>query len=298
MDAKEQVVEYVETRELKPYKNNPRKNQKAVDAVAASIEAYGFRNPIIINKDNVIINGHTRLKAAIKLGLHSVPCIRTEDLPEEKQNEFRLIDNKTSEYASWDAEKLQDELLTMDLSGLSFNFDFSSDAKKTKAWEQTKKLCDLKDAVGLHKAMDTFYASLFKTGKAGKPLDALKIEGNVPLFSTTAADYVFRTLGNVDKGDWGLVTTPRRRHATGFHFATAVCEDLAQIVKIPFYKDFVTAKNRDRINPRFEYKTWPEERNLILYDDILTTGVTVNRVRGELLEHGYTVMTLISIDNH
>ena len=85
--------------ELKEYENNPRNNDSAVDAVAESIKNFGFRVPIIIDKDNVIVTGHTRRKAAEKLGLEVVPCIVADDMTEEQIKAFRLVDNKVSEFA-------------------------------------------------------------------------------------------------------------------------------------------------------------------------------------------------------
>ena len=81
--------------DLIPYINNPRINDKAVDKVAASIKEFGFKNPIIIDKGNVIIAGHTRLKAAKKLGLEEIPTIKAEDLTDEQVKAYRLVDNKT-----------------------------------------------------------------------------------------------------------------------------------------------------------------------------------------------------------
>lgn len=104
-----QIVEMKVT-DLVPYENNPRKNDGAVDAVANSIRAFGFKVPIIVDKENVIVAGHTRLKAAEKLGLEKVPVIRADDLTEEQVNAFRLADNKTSELAEWDFDKLSEEM--------------------------------------------------------------------------------------------------------------------------------------------------------------------------------------------
>lgn len=98
---------------LKPYPNNPRKNDKAVDAVAASIREFGFKVPIITDKDGVIIAGHTRLKAAEKLGLETVPVIVASDLTEEQAKALRLADNKTAELAEWDPDLLLKELSEM-----------------------------------------------------------------------------------------------------------------------------------------------------------------------------------------
>ena len=110
--------------ELTPYANNPRKNEKAVDAVAASIKEFGFKNPIIIDREGVIVAGHTRLSAAKKLGLEKVPCIMADDLTEEQIKAFRLADNKTAELAEWDEELLAEELAALqDVDMAAFGFD-------------------------------------------------------------------------------------------------------------------------------------------------------------------------------
>ena len=119
-------IEYLSTDELIPYANNPRNNDDAVDYVANSINAFGFKNPIVVDKDNIVVCGHTRLKAAKKLGIKEVPCIRADDLTEEQIDAYRLTDNKVSEIASWDFEKLEIELESIsgiDMSDFNFNFD-------------------------------------------------------------------------------------------------------------------------------------------------------------------------------
>ena len=96
--------------EITPYENNPRINDNAVDKVAASINEFGFNSPIVIDKNNVIINGHTRYKAAIKLGLTEVPVIKVENLSDKQIKAYRIADNKTSEYSEWDFDKLIEEI--------------------------------------------------------------------------------------------------------------------------------------------------------------------------------------------
>jgi DNA modification methylase len=114
--------------ELKEYENNPRNNEAAIDAVAKSIEEFGFKVPIVITKDDVIIAGHTRLKASLKLGLATVPCIVADDLTEGQIKAFRLADNKTAELASWDFSKLEDELASIEMDMTQFGFeDLESD---------------------------------------------------------------------------------------------------------------------------------------------------------------------------
>lgn len=109
--------------ELSAYENNPRNNDAAVEAVASSIRTFGFKVPIIITKDNVIVAGHTRLKASLKLGLTSVPCIVADDLNEEQIKAFRLADNKTAELATWDFGKLEEELSHIEMDMSQFGFE-------------------------------------------------------------------------------------------------------------------------------------------------------------------------------
>lgn len=109
--------------ELREYENNPRNNENAVAAVAASIKEFGFKVPIVIDAAGVIIAGHTRAKAAAELGLATVPCIVADDLTDEQIRAFRLADNKTGELAGWDFEKLEAELAQlseMDMSEFGF----------------------------------------------------------------------------------------------------------------------------------------------------------------------------------
>lgn len=96
--------------EIKPYENNPRNNDEAVKYVAESIKQFGFKVPMVIDADGVIVAGHTRFKAAKELGMTEVPCIIADDLTEEQVKAFRLADNKVGEIATWDFELLHLEL--------------------------------------------------------------------------------------------------------------------------------------------------------------------------------------------
>lgn len=101
---------YMKLEEIKPYENNPRHNDGAVKAVAESIRNFGFNQPIVVDKNNVIIVGHTRWKAAKQLGLQEVPVLKADNLTDEQANAYRLADNKTGELAEWNFEKLEEEL--------------------------------------------------------------------------------------------------------------------------------------------------------------------------------------------
>lgn len=117
-------IEEMRVADLIPYENNPRKNDEAVEAVAASIKEFGFKVPIIVDADNVIIAGHTRLKAAQLLGMETVPVIRADDLTDEQVKAFRLADNKTAELAGWDFTALEAEMEELaDFDMERFGFD-------------------------------------------------------------------------------------------------------------------------------------------------------------------------------
>lgn len=107
-----------------PYERNPRKNDGAVEAVAASIREFGFKVPIVVDSANVIVTGHTRHKAARKLGLTECPCIRADDLTPEQVRAYRLADNKVAELAEWDFDLLAAELAELpDFEMEEFGFD-------------------------------------------------------------------------------------------------------------------------------------------------------------------------------
>lgn len=122
---KEMKIEYKKIEDIIPYENNPRKNEEAVDYVANSIKEFGFKVPIIIDSENVIVTGHTRLKAAEKLGLKQVPVIKADDLTEDQIKAFRIADNKVGEFSSWDLDKLNLELedINLDMSEFGFTED-------------------------------------------------------------------------------------------------------------------------------------------------------------------------------
>lgn len=101
------------TADLKPYPQNPRINDQAVDAVAESIKQFGFRQPIVVDAENIVIVGHTRLKAAVKLGIEEVP-VHVADLPPEKARAYRIADNATAARSDWDHELLPLELRALE----------------------------------------------------------------------------------------------------------------------------------------------------------------------------------------
>lgn len=116
-------IKYIPINDIKPYKNNPRLNEDAIPYVMNSIKEFGFKNPIILDNNNVIVAGHTRLESAKRLDMKEVPVIYADDLTEEQIKAFRLADNKVAEKSMWDYTKLDEELdsiLNIDMSMFDF----------------------------------------------------------------------------------------------------------------------------------------------------------------------------------
>lgn len=117
-------VKYVPIGDVRPYEDNPRRNDGAVQAVANSLREFGWRQPIVVDADGTIIAGHTRYKAALELGMTDVPVVVASDLTPEQCSAYRLADNRVGELAEWDSKLLAQELDGLaDLDMSAFGFD-------------------------------------------------------------------------------------------------------------------------------------------------------------------------------
>lgn len=116
-------IKQVPIKDLKMYENNPRNNAESVEQVADSIKNFGFNVPMVIDTNNVIVTGHTRYKAAQKLGIETVPCIVADHLTPQEVKAFRLADNKVGEKSMWDYEKLEQELSEISMDMTQFGFE-------------------------------------------------------------------------------------------------------------------------------------------------------------------------------
>lgn len=128
----------VKVENLIPYGNNPRVNDDAVNEVANSIKEFGFKVPLVIDKNNVIVAGHTRYKASKILGLSEIPCIIADDLTDEQIKAFRLADNKVAEKSEWD-----DDLLKLELADLNIDmeqFGFLGDIEENETVKKKEQL--------------------------------------------------------------------------------------------------------------------------------------------------------------
>ncbi len=121
--------------DLIPYANNPRKNDKAVDAVVESIKQCGYISPIVIDENNEVLAGHTRLKALKRMKIKTVKCVVMEGLTEEQKRKYRILDNKTGEFAEWDLDLLNIELADLDFGDFDFGFELPEDEEEKEIIE-------------------------------------------------------------------------------------------------------------------------------------------------------------------
>lgn len=173
-------IQSAKINEVKPYPNNPRDNDGGVDAVANSIKEFGWQQPIVVDKDNVIIVGHTRYKAARKLGMKEVPVVVANNLTPEQVKAYRLADNKTGELTDWDMSLLDDELgdiADIDMSDFGFNLDLDDDEVEVQeddfdeeVPEEPKSKLGQIYQLGRHRLM---------CGDSTKPEDVKKLVGGV-----------------------------------------------------------------------------------------------------------------------
>ena len=159
-------IEYKKTLDLIPYVNNPRNNADAVDAVASSIKNFGFKVPIVIDSNNEIVTGHTRLLAAKKLHMENVPVIIADDLTERQVKAFRLADNKVSELSEWDDNLLSIELedlaeLNFDMEEFNFDMEEINDKNYKTTWDKIKESNSNNENNADSKLTDTFVVAPF-----------------------------------------------------------------------------------------------------------------------------------------
>lgn len=166
-----------------PYENNPRNNENAVDKVAASIKEFGFKVPIVIDVNNIIVAGHTRLKAAQRLNMTTVPCVVADDLTEKQIKAFRLADNKVSEFSTWDFDLLASELsdMDMDIDMSDFGFDLDNldiespaDVEEAEGGEGTPYTSKIEGLQYEPSAEKPLLSDLFDKQKTNELIDKIK----------------------------------------------------------------------------------------------------------------------------
>lgn len=139
-------IQNISISKIKPYENNPRNNTEAVQYVANSIKEFGFKQPIVIDKNFEIVAGHTRYFACKKLGIKEVSCVMADDLTDEQVKAYRIADNSTGEAATWDFD-----LLNVEIDGLDFDFkDFGLDLEFEELEQQKIEEQELKPFAKVH----------------------------------------------------------------------------------------------------------------------------------------------------
>ena len=291
--------------DIRPYENNPRDNFESIARVAESIKEFGFLQPIVCDQDGVIIAGHTRLLAAASLGIKKVPVVYASNLSPAQVKAYRLADNKVGESSKWLDDALFEELEAIELEAPDIDmgllgFEVDEEHRRQASWKHVAKLCDLKKRkITISEHNGHMFTTFFTSGKTGRSLEEIKEDPSlVPMFADNLCDYVLKTIGgNLEGNGWCLCTTPRRRHLEGFHFATEICREASTRLGIPFYAEAIISGNRRRVETNFVLARNPAEHNVILSDDIMTTGITIRDSRELLIEKGHSVFAVIAIKN-
>lgn len=274
--------------------------------IEKSFKELGAGRSILVDKDGKIIAGNKSQIAAQAAGIKKVRVIESDgteliavkrtdiSIDSADGRKLALADNMTAHVnLAWDEiqiDKIETSIEEFDKSDWGFDVKniqqeqvsdeqkLADDVKKRAAWgkreKYTEPLCDLKDRLTVHNRDGRFFISTYKRSEEGIPLSEIKIAYNVKLFALQAENIIRGIIGLKQKDGWCIITTPKRRHKEK-NFASMVCDEVSKNLGIPFYEDVVEAKNKQRINPVFELKKQIDEKEIIIYDDIFTTGSTL-----------------------
>ena len=241
---------------LIPYINNPRDNTNAIDKVASSIKEFGFKVPIVIDKNNVVVTGHTRLLASKKLGLEEVPCIVADDLTEAQIKAFRIADNKVSEYAEWDEELLKIELeqledLNFDLELTGFEIDELEDFIEEdfeSEYNEEDDIIEVPPKVPFSKQQDIWLLGKHRLmcGSSTEKVDIERLlDGNKADMCFTDPPYLMGFKGNVHADGskshnaiHGEILNDKMSREDGDIFINTIFKHIKEYVKGAFYVCF------------------------------------------------------------
>lgn len=215
--------------DLIEYDNNPRHNDEAVNAVANSISEFGYKVPVIITKDNIIVAGHTRVKALRKLGIDEVYCVVADDLTDEQIKAFRLADNKTGELASWDLDKLSQELSFIDMDMTQFGFaDLQEELERDVLEDEFDENEPLPE-IPFAKRGDVFVLGKHRVmcGDSTIPQDVKKLVGN----STMDMAFIDPPY-NVDyEGTAGKIQNDKQKDGDFYNFLLNAFTNMSDVIK-------------------------------------------------------------------
>ena len=327
MTENEKQTEVVDIRDIIPDDHNFNAGtEKGREMIEKSFRELGAGRSILLDKNNRIIAGNKSQQAAIATGITKVRIVDTDgdeivavrrrdvDLDSKVGRELAFADNATQQVSlAWDETELQ--AVQADVEGFDiadFGFDIEDlpqlsesdqakeDVRKRTQWGKAKDyeepVCNMVDTIEIHALRGYKYVHSFKTGSTeGTPISELKKPENAYMFALKAKELITATIGLKQTKGWCIITTPKRRHKEK-NFASLVCEQLSQMLGIPFHEDVVEAKNRARIDPVFTLVKEVEEPNIIIYDDILTGGTTLYTTAN--LFPTKNIFLVIGINNH
>jgi hypoxanthine phosphoribosyltransferase len=286
--------------ELKPYENNARTHsQEQLQQIANSIKEFGFTNPLLIDGNNGIIAGHGRLEAAKLLQMETVPCIVLDYLTEAQKRALIIADNKIALNAGWDKELLELEISA--LEEVDFNIDLlgfeDSEMLEIKQFKQRENMVsrfDLKEAFKINRIKDFNYFTFFNKSADGYALEDIKTEEFIPTFVNEFILHIRGILSGELSG-WAILTTPKRSSKKEFHFMTEVSKEVSKELKISFYEDRIITRNMSRLEPKFSLSETIKETNIILLDDVITTGKTIEASKALLKNKN--ILCFVAIKN-
>ena len=300
--------------------------EQGQELMERSFKEMGAGRSILIDKNGNIIAGNKSQKAAIAAGIKKVRIIETTgdelvavkrtdvDIDSAEGRKLAYLDNLTTQVnLTWDETELQ--AVQADVEGFDiadFGFDIEDlpqlsesdqakeDVRKRTQWGKAKDyeepVCNMVDTIEIHALRGYKYVHSFKTGSTeGTPISELKKPENAYMFALKAKELITATIGLKQTKGWCIITTPKRRHKEK-NFASLVCEQLSNMLGIPFHEDVVEAKNRARIDPVFTLVKEVEEPNIIIYDDILTGGTTLYTTAN--LFPTKNLFLVVGINNH
>lgn len=286
-----------------PRKFTPRAMRKLVRSIQQDPEMLELRALLVypLGERFVSIGGNMRTLALKSLGYENAPCVVIPaETPAAKLKRYIIKDN--SGFGDWDRDMLMEFYETSDLDSWCVDIPqpTEEDVRNSgiSAWndkERPEKRCDMTDCLALHTKGNLSFVSMFRTSDEGDSLTDIKSDfSNAKRFAASAEQVLRNLVGFSDTEGWCIVTTPKRRHKER-NFAETVCIDLSERLGITFHADAVTCENRQRVNPVFKLEYFIPERNIVLFDDIVTTGMTLTETR-RLLAHK-NVVTIVGIYN-
>jgi hypothetical protein len=255
-----------------------------------SLRQFGAGRSILIDKNNRIIAGNKTVEQANNVGLNDVLIVETTgdrivavkrtdiDLDSAEGRELALADNAVAVAdIEWNVQTLSEVSEDWNLEPSDWGVEIETEKKRTFPIAGTEHVCDMKDALKVHRRNEFGYISFWENTEAGWTLTDIKNDPkSIETFSTKCIEMFPAMLGyNLSGGDWAIVTTPRRRHKEGTHFATEICKKVSDVLKIPFYDEVIVSRTKNRLKPEFTVVKDIKETNIICFDDIVTTGMTL-----------------------